>query len=231
LGSLRRLTSSRIEQLDTVIRGTAEQEQTMALEWFPPTATIIGAMITAGFGGWLGGRRSQKELKAQHRFERQKALTEHGWDKIDGAISALRFLERRGRAAADGNLWAPDIEDKELGRHFDLLAEAPPYITEARTRKDIELVHSIIGDAWIVEHYSKAGSAPRVVFRACRAGLTALGRYLRDEPWEASEELASLEQALAEAEEIQADLYEEDHASYREWLKKRAAAREIEKKT
>ncbi|WP_414942015.1 hypothetical protein [Amycolatopsis sp. cmx-11-51] len=120
-------------------------------------------MITAGFGGWLGGRRSQKELKAQHQFERTKALTEHGRDKIGGAISALRFLHRHNQEAADGDLLAPDAEGNEIGKRYDLLAEAIPYIAEARTRKDVELVHSIIGDAWIMERYSNAGSAPWVV--------------------------------------------------------------------
>ncbi|WP_414943244.1 hypothetical protein [Amycolatopsis sp. cmx-11-32] len=186
-------------------------------------------MITAGFGGWLGGRRSQKELKAQHQFERTKALTEHGRDKIGGAISALRFLHRHNQEAADGDLLAPDAEGNEIGKRYDLLAEAIPYIAEARTRKDVELVHSIIGDAWIMERYSNAGSAPRIVSRACRSGLDALGRYLRDEAWEASKDLDSLERAQARAEEIQNEMYEENQASYREWLKEQAAARKIEK--
>jgi hypothetical protein len=72
----------------------------MTAEWLTPTGTIVGAMITAGFGGWLGGRRSKKEQDTQHRFEREQALAEHGRDKVDGAISSLYFLQGHSREAA-----------------------------------------------------------------------------------------------------------------------------------
>ncbi|MBE8520724.1 hypothetical protein ILP97_25110 [Amycolatopsis sp. H6(2020)] len=197
----------------------------MSWEWLPPTGTIIGAMITAGIGGWIGGRRSRKELEAQHRFEREQALTEHGRDNVDRAISALRYLQRHNRQVADGDFTSSDADDSEIGSHYDQISQAIPYLTDARARTDIALVHEILGAASSIERYSGAGRAPSIVYRACEAGLVVLGRYLRGEQWEVSEQLAALERHQAEAAEIEDEIYEQNQASYREWLKEQAASK------
>lgn len=169
---------------------------------------------------WLTWRApSRKHLEAQRRFEREKALTEHGRDKIDGAIAALRLLQRHNWETVAADLVSPNALDNEVRRRYDLLAETIPCITDLGARTDVEIVHAVIGSVWNIEHHTVLDSAPRIVWRACRAGLVTLGGYLRDEPWEESA-----------AEAIQTDNDEQDEASWRKLMKEQAAAREVEKK-
>lgn len=196
----------------------------MTWEWLPPVGTIVGAMITAGVGGWIGGRRSRKDQEAQHRFEREKALTEHGRDKVDGAITALRFLQQHVREVVEGDFALPDAEPSEVATHHERLAQAIPYLTDTATRYDIEVVHEIVADARIIQRYGGPQVARSFVLRACGPGLAALGRYLRGEPWEPSEELAQLRRDHAEYSQIYSEEMEANAAAGEEWRKSQAAA-------
>lgn len=197
----------------------------MTWEWLAPVGTIVGASITAGIGGWLGGRRSRKDQEAQHRFEREQALTEHGRVKVDDAIAALRFLSGHTRETAEGDFLPPNAQPSELADHYERLGRAIPYLADVSTRSDIELVLEIITNAWAIEHHTYVDSAPRVVWRACQAGLAALGRYLRGDPWETSEDLEALGRAVVEANEIQEDLYQMQQTDYRKMRHEQAQAR------
>jgi hypothetical protein len=195
----------------------------MTWEWLPPVGTIVGAMITAGVGGWLGGRRSRKDQEAQHRFEREQALTEHGRDKVDDAISALRFLQRHSHEVVEGDFALPDAEPSDVATHYERLVQAIPYLTDKATRNDIELVHEIVADG-LFKRYTGPSVARRVVWRACGLGLAVLGRYLRGEPWEPSEELTELRRDHGEYAQIYAEEMEANAAAEQKWRKSQAAA-------
>ncbi|WP_410607533.1 hypothetical protein [Amycolatopsis sp. lyj-109] len=174
----------------------------MTAEWLTPTGTIVGAMITAGFGGWLGGRRSKKEQDTQHRFEREQALAEHGRDKVDGAISSLYFLQGHSREAAEVSNQQASVEHPGVLEQHQRLERALPYLTNAQVRADAELVHGVIRDAWLMVQFGDGyviGSAQEIVWRVCREGIALLGRYLRMEPHQTSAELDRMRRIYDEA--------------------------------
>lgn len=195
----------------------------MAWEWLTSAGTVVGASITAGLGGWLGGRRSRKELEAQHRFERERALTEHSRSRIDDAISALRFLRRHASKVADAQLGDRDANWQDGNEYYERLAHAIPYLLDTGTRHDIELVYDVLADAWVMERYSGAGRAHGTVWRACDEGLLTLGRYLRSEPWIGSAELDRLRAAHADTIAIQEEVYEQQVMEHRRAQRAQAA--------
>lgn len=177
----------------------------MVSEWLAP----LGTIATAGLGGWLGGRRSRKGQEAQHRFEREKALTDHGRDRVDDAITALRFLQAHAHAVINPSGKASAVDLEEVARQAELLVRAIPYLTDPQTRSAVELIHSTLSHAWALEQYSSAdlGDQQVIVRRSCGAGVEVLGRYLRYEPWVDDDYLARLRDADDEA---LAELAEQD---------------------
>jgi hypothetical protein len=187
----------------------------MAWEWLAPAATIVGSGITAGFGGWVGGRLSHKQQGAQHQFEREQALTAYGRDKIDDAVSAFRFIQHHAREFVDDDLASPIDESNTAQTLQERIARAVPYITDAAVRADVELAHELLDNPWVVEQYGGGGSSRSIVWQACRGGRLALERYLRGEPRVPSKELDDLRQVQAEAYELQNEIYEQDAADDR----------------
>ncbi|MFI6031609.1 hypothetical protein [Amycolatopsis magusensis] len=206
----------------------------MAWEWLAPTATVVGASITAGFGGWLGGRQSRRNQERQHQFEREKALTDRGKDRIDQAAVALRFLSQRAGTVArwtgheprpgKGHGERAEDEPTDFSEQHDQIGQAIPYILDEQVRRDIELVHHLIHRAFDMRFYISGEVPPAVeiITVACREGLLVLGRYLRQEPWEPSAELAPLRKMNDEAEAEAAEQNRQDKA-YREDMRERAA--------
>lgn len=201
----------------------------MAWEWLHPVGTTVGAMITAGFGGWFGGRRSRKDQEAQHRFEREQALTEHGRDKVDAAISALRFLQRHTHELIGGDFLLTGAEPNEIATQYERLTQAIPYLTDTATRNDIDLVREIIGDG-MFERYSGPRAAHSAVWQAGRLGREALGRYLRGDPWEQSEELSQLRRDHADYTQIYIEEMDAIADAEKQWRGEQAAARRREQR-
>jgi len=171
------------------------------------------------------GAQVPKGPRAQHRFEREQALTAHGRDKVDDAISALRFLQRHTREVVEGDFALPDAAPSDLAAHYERLGQAIPYLTTTATRTDIELVHDIVGDG-LFERYRGPGAARHAVWLACRLGQAGLGRYLRGEPWQSSEELAQLRSDHAEYSQLYTEEMEANAAAEQEWRKAQAGARQ-----
>ena len=176
----------------------------MAWEWVAPVGTVVGAGITAGFGGWLGGRQSRKNQERQHEFERKTTLAARGQDKVDQAAVALRFLGQHAGAVARWRTASSPVEGPdEFSEQHDRIGLAIPYLLDDRVRRDIELVHDLIQYAHGIQIYASGEVPPAVeiVSVACREGLLVLGRYLRQEPWEPSAELPVLREVHEEASE------------------------------
>ncbi|HEY3482490.1 MAG TPA: hypothetical protein VGL02_26670, partial [Streptomyces sp.] len=126
----------------------------MTWEWLAPVGTVVGAGITAGFGGWFGGRQSRKNQERQHEFEREKALADRGRDKIDQAAVALRFLGQHASAVARWRTASSPVEHSdEFSEQHDRIGLAIPYLVDARVRRDIELVHDLIQHAYGIQIY------------------------------------------------------------------------------
>ncbi|SFQ26663.1 hypothetical protein [Amycolatopsis rubida] len=199
----------------------------MVWEWVAPVGTVLGASITAGFGGWLGGRQSRKNQERQHKFERKKALAERGQDKVDQAAVALRFLGQHASAVAHWRTASEPVERQDdFSEQHDRIGLAIPYLLDEQVRRDIELVHDLIQHVHGIQMLSR-GEAPQpveIVSAACREGLLVLGRYLRQEPWEPSAELASLREVHDKTAKEWADIQEENKA-YEAELREAAARR------
>lgn len=156
----------------------------MAAEWLAPVGTIVAASITAGFGGWIGGRRSRKDQDAQHRFERETALTEQGREKARDAITALRYLQRHRRAVVEWSGVAPEGDLDLVHEQHERLGQAIEYFHDESVRHQIELVYDALDSSYVVTTYgdSDVGEPGVMIWRACQEGRAVLGRYLRGEP-------------------------------------------------
>lgn len=110
-----------------------------------------------------------------------------------------------------------------MATHHERLVQAIPYLTDTATRNDIELVHEIVADG-LFEKYTGPNAALSTIWRACGLGMAALGRYLRGEPWEPSEELTQLRRNHAEYTQIHTEEMEANAAAEREWRKSQSAA-------
>lgn len=180
----------------------------MAWEWLQPAGTIAAAGITAGFGGWLGGRRSRREQDAQHRFERDAALTEQGREKARESIATLRYLQRHRSTVADwsGNV-IPEGDLSPTQQQHERLGEAIEYFHDEAVRRQVELIYDAVAGSWVVTRFSYSDiDDPKVmIWRACEEGRAVIGRYLRGEPTQApSAYMVELRQAYDSAyEEIE----------------------------
>jgi hypothetical protein len=170
----------------------------MTWEWIAPVGTVVGASITAGFGGWLGGRQSRKNLERQHEFETTAALTEQGREKAREAIAALRHVQRHRSTVAKWSGMTPEGDlDPEHEQH-ERLGEAIEYFHDETVRRQVELVYDSIASSWVVTRF---GDSPTIddpqalIWRACEEGRAVIGRYLRGEPTQESTFMVELRRA------------------------------------
>ena len=162
----------------------------MAWEWAAPVGTVAGAMITAWFGAYYGGRRTQER---QHKFERESSVRARGREKADVAIEALRALQKDnelaaaldapGRPAENSDVADERVKARKLRDELESLGAAVEYLTDPVVRSEIELVHNVIGDSHIVMLFGEGEqtTAAAMIWVACGEGIAVLGRYLRDE--------------------------------------------------
>lgn len=194
----------------------------MAWEWVAPLGAVAGAVA----GGMIAVFATSRTQRRQHEFDRAQALAEHGRDRIDAALAALRFLRRHAREIAGDGLIGTGPEHTDFAVHHERLAEVIPYLADAEVRDDLELVRRVLGDTWEMERYSSAGRAPGIVVRACDAGIDTLVRHLRGEQREASPTLEQLRAALEETYSILDEQYELQLADRRAADNAAPAARE-----
>jgi hypothetical protein len=174
----------------------------MAWEWLAPAGTIVGTLITAGLGGWIGSRHSSRNQQRQHAFEREISVLARGRERADDAIAALRVLHLQASAAARWHLTPASDTPGDLSESraaHERLGTAIEYLTVPSVRRQIELIHLVIGMAALVTRYGRTGhdTSETLIVVACREGLAVLGRYLRDEPpHEPSPTMEALRDAL-----------------------------------
>ncbi|MPY97964.1 MAG: hypothetical protein GEU97_08180 [Actinophytocola sp.] len=176
--------------------------------------TVIAAGITAGFGGWAGGRLARRTQTEQHKFEREKAVVSRGRERADEAITALRFLQRHRAEVANWSNPAPEGELSQVQDEYERLGRAIEYLSEGSVRDQVELLYGAIGDAFIVVGFGEHefNDAEQMIWSACREGVTILGRYIRDEPTpQYSDFLKALRQAY--------DSAHDDFEQYSHWLR------------
>ncbi|SFQ28442.1 hypothetical protein [Amycolatopsis rubida] len=150
----------------------------MVWEWVAPVGTVLGASITAGFGGWLGGRQSRKSQERQHEFERKKVLAERGQDKVRRrdflkaggmVVGAAVAGSAASPAAAAAPARLPDPAAVLAARLADVLvASAPgPATPPARLARGIAAARAAFDRC---DYLALADALPRLV-----RGAAALG--------------------------------------------------------
>jgi hypothetical protein len=170
----------------------------MAWEWLAPLGTVAAAGVSAGFGGWYAGRKTQER---QHKFERETNVLERGREKADDAIAALRVLLKFSGLVADWHLVSPrhDPDDEAQSRDaYERLGGAVEYLTDPVVRRQIEFIYIVLEYSFLI---SKLGDCKlhehAITLLACKEGLAILGRYLRDEPAQKlSQDMREVAQAL-----------------------------------
>jgi hypothetical protein len=187
----------------------------MAWEWLAPTGTVVGASITAGFGGWWGGRRSRKDQEAQQNFERERAITAHARERVDDAIAALRFLRRHHEEVASWKGPLPAGTLDEVRAQYEVLGRAIEYLGDPAVRFDIGVVHKVLGSLATFGSLNDLGvhRAAELVQVACDAGIGALGQYMRGEPRVASADLVRLHQ-IYDSSALAFAAIQEENAAY-----------------
>ncbi|MGI8313160.1 hypothetical protein [Saccharopolyspora hattusasensis] len=169
----------------------------MAWEWVAPVGTVVGASITAGFGGWFGGRQSRKNQERQHEFEKQTALTEQGREKAREAIAALRHLQRHQSTVVEWSNVTPAGDLDPAREQHERLGEAVEYFNDETVRRQVELVYNSLHASYVVTRlgHLTIANPELMISRACEEGRAVIGRYLRGEPAQESTFMADLRHA------------------------------------
>jgi hypothetical protein len=188
----------------------------MSWQWLPsvgPWGPVLAAGLTAGLGGWFGGRQSRRNQERQHRFELDRAITEQGREAAREAIAALRYLQRNRRRVVEWSSAAPEGELQGDHEQFDQLGQTIEYLNDEAVRKQVELIHDVIADAWLITRFGNHNVTDKsdvIIWRVCQEGRAILGRYLRGEPTEPpSNYLESLRHAHDSAHDDMARQHEE----------------------
>jgi hypothetical protein len=143
----------------------------------------MGAVLGAGLGGWVGGRWARGTQKRQHAFDLRKAIDEQGRKKAEEAVTALRFLQRHRDEVATWSTPSPPGDLSRTHQELDKLGQAVVFLTNDEVRSQVDLVHSVIADCWVVDRFGdhEYPNQEALIWTACREGLDTLGRYLRNE--------------------------------------------------
>ncbi|SMC98960.1 hypothetical protein [Kibdelosporangium aridum] len=158
----------------------------MAWEWLAPAGTVIGTLITAGLGGWIGSRHSGRIQQRQHAFDRETSVIERGRERADDAIAALRTLQHHSTTIARWHYVPPSLDSDDVTESraaHERLGAAIEYLTVQTVRRQIELIYLVIGMSALVTRYGRTEfeTTEMMIVSACAEGITVLGRYLRDE--------------------------------------------------
>ncbi len=164
----------------------------MAWEWLAPTGTVVGAMITAGLGAWIGGRHAGRTQERQHKFERETTVLARGREKADDAIAALQvlLLQHTDTLAGWNPVSASNDSDNEAQCRaaYERLGATIEYLTDRKVRDQIYVIYFAVGQSDMVTRFGNIdlgedfNEPTAMISHACHEGLKILGRYLRDGP-------------------------------------------------